>query len=157
MTKGGNEEEGGTGSSPDLKQRVASSHPISPSGRKENAQIELRTSEERVGRLRRKRHELGGTVALQYIVLATFFQEEKYANDFVEGRLFANRLSYFKKLEGDERRGDEDEGAIVFQRGNFTLELTVVDEDTGEAQTDRITIGGSDVETSPGNASQLVR
>ena len=81
-------------------------------------------------------------------LLAKFFREEKHANDFVEGRLFANRLSYFKKLEGDKGRGDEDEGAIVFPRGSFTLELTAVNEDTGE-EIDRITIGGSDVETSP--------
>ena len=81
-------------------------------------------------------------------VLAKFFQEEKYANDFVEGKLFANRLSYFKELEGDEKRGDEDEGAIVFPLGNFTLDLRVVNEDIGE-ETDFPTIGGSDVVTSP--------
>ena len=80
--------------------------------------------------------------------LAKFFQEEKYANDFVEGKLFANRLSYFKELEGDQERGDEDEGAIVFPLGSFTLDLTVINEDTGE-ETDLPTIGGSDVVTSP--------
>lgn len=80
-------------------------------------------------------------------VLVKFFQEEKYANDFIEGKLFANRLSYFKKLEGDEQRGDEDEGAIVHERGQFTLNLTAVDPDTGE-EIDQCTIGGSDLETS---------
>lgn len=79
--------------------------------------------------------------------LIKFFQEEKHANDFIEGKLFANRLSYFKKLEGDEQRGDEDEGAIVHERGQFTLNLTVVDPDTGE-EIDHCTIDGSDLATS---------
>ena len=86
--------------------------------------------------------------AVLIYVLVKFFQKEEYANDFIEGKLFANRLSYFKKLEGDEKRGDEDEGAVVFPLGNFTLNLTVLNEDTGE-ETILPAIGGPDVVTSP--------
>ena len=43
-----------------------------------------------------------------------FFDEEMYANDFICGKLFANRLSYFRRLEEYEyaNRGDRYEGVI---------------------------------------------
>ena len=43
-----------------------------------------------------------------------FFDDEKYVNDFISGKLFANRLSYFKNIEKDEyvSRGDRHEGVV---------------------------------------------
>ena len=44
--------------------------------------------------------------------LVKFFDDEKCVNDFISGKLFANRLSYFKKIEKDEyvSRSDRHEG-----------------------------------------------
>ena len=64
--------------------------------------------------------------------LAKFFQEKEHANDFVNGRLFANRISYFKKIEGQDGRGDEDEGAIMSKDDDITIELTATNVETGE-------------------------
>ena len=36
--------------------------------------------------------------------LVKVFEQEEHARDFVNGAIFANRLSHFKKLEGDEGR-----------------------------------------------------
>lgn len=42
------------------------------------------------------------------------FQNEKYLNDFISGKLFMNRLSYFQEIEGDldDNRGDKHEGVL---------------------------------------------
>jgi hypothetical protein len=44
--------------------------------------------------------------------LVKIFDNKKHAKDFVDVKLFANRLSYFRLLEGDEQanRGDKHEG-----------------------------------------------
>ena len=58
--------------------------------------------------------------------LAKFFEKERYANDFVNGRLYANRLSFFKRIEddGDAYRRDEHEGTIVWgQPGLAQIEI----------------------------------
>ena len=48
------------------------------------------------------------------------YKEEKWANDLMAGRLYANRLSYFRRAEKAEEvglyQGDPDEGSIVHQR-----------------------------------------
>ena len=64
--------------------------------------------------------------------LAKFFREKEHANDFIRGQLFANRISYFKRIEGHDGRGDEDEGAIMSKNDGLTLELTATDVETGE-------------------------
>ena len=64
--------------------------------------------------------------------LAKFFHEQEYANGFVRGRLFANRLPYFKQIEGDDGRGDEYEGAIMSGSNDLTVTLTAKDAETGE-------------------------
>jgi len=38
--------------------------------------------------------------------------QEKYKNDFLDGKLHLNTLTYFKSLEGDELRSDRDEGVV---------------------------------------------
>ena len=45
---------------------------------------------------------------------AKLFDDEKFANDFICGKLFANRLSYFRRLEEHEHanRSDRREGVI---------------------------------------------
>lgn len=42
------------------------------------------------------------------------FDNEKYANDFINGKIFANRLSYFRNLEEtqESNRGDKHEGVV---------------------------------------------
>ena len=46
--------------------------------------------------------------------LVKVFSDKKYAEDFVNGKLFANRLSYFRKLEEEQQanRGDRHEGVV---------------------------------------------
>lgn len=43
-----------------------------------------------------------------------FFNDEQYVEDFIEGKIFANRLSYFKRIEANEdfNRTDKHEGVI---------------------------------------------
>jgi hypothetical protein len=46
------------------------------------------------------------------------FDEKKYAMDFIKGKLFSNRLSYFRNLEESQgaNRGDKNEGVVsLFQ------------------------------------------
>lgn len=66
------------------------------------------------------------------VFLAKVFQYAKYADDFVEGKLYANRLAYFKKLEDSGVRGDQDEGAIMPQSDDLTIDLTATNQSTGE-------------------------
>ena len=45
--------------------------------------------------------------------LVKFFAEERYADDFVRGKIYANSLSYFKEIEeSDSNRGDRHEGVL---------------------------------------------
>ena len=64
------------------------------------------------------------------IYLAKIFREAKHAHDFLKGKLYANGLAYFKRIE-DDPRGDEDEGAIMPKRDGLTIELTAT-QTTGE-------------------------
>ena len=46
--------------------------------------------------------------------LAKVFNKREHAEAFLKGSMYANRLSYFKDIEGaDNARGDEFEGAIM--------------------------------------------
>ena len=77
------------------------------------------------------------------LFLVKVFEQEEHARDFVNGTMFANRLFHFKKLEGDEGRGDEYEGAIMLQSEDLILTLKATNQDTGEV--DEITITGDDL------------
>lgn len=48
------------------------------------------------------------------------FDNEKYAKDFMEGKIYANRLSYFKAIEEKEaaNRGDRHEGVLGWYQQN---------------------------------------
>lgn len=41
--------------------------------------------------------------------LVKVFEKKEYAEDFIKGKLFLNRVSYFKKIEDKENRGDKHE------------------------------------------------
>ena len=51
-----------------------------------------------------------------------FFDDEKYVNDFISGKIYANRLSYFKKIEenGDFSRIDRHEGVFGWFQPNLS-------------------------------------
>ena len=70
--------------------------------------------------------------------LAKVFSEPGYADDLMGGKLYANRFSYFKRIENDHIRGDPEEGAIMPQLDGLTIELTGTDSTTGEVNTIRI-------------------
>ena len=73
--------------------------------------------------------------------LAKVFQKREYADKFIRGEMYCNRLSWFKKLEDQEGRSDTDEGAIVPQLEGLSVTLEVSDPDTGKV-VDRHTMQG---------------
>ena len=64
--------------------------------------------------------------------LVKFFQKKEHASDFVKGKMFANRLSHFKRIEDHDGRGDEYEGAIMSKSDSLVLKLEATDSETGE-------------------------
>ena len=70
--------------------------------------------------------------------LMKVFSEAQQADDFVKGKVYANRLCYFKNIEDSEVRGDRDEGAIVLPRDGLTIDMAATNQATGEV--DRIRI-----------------
>ena len=50
--------------------------------------------------------------------LIKFFDNEDHGRDFVSGRIYANTLAKFKRLEDvdDSGRGDRNEGTIAFRK-----------------------------------------
>jgi|TARA_B110000211_G_scaffold83857_1_gene98166 hypothetical protein len=50
--------------------------------------------------------------------LVKIFDNESYADDFIRGNIFANRLSYFRKLEEGEssNRSDQHEGVVSWHQ-----------------------------------------
>ena len=72
--------------------------------------------------------------------LAKFIEKKEYADDFLQGKLFLNSLRYFKEIEGEDGRGDENEGAIVMPLDDdFIFTLTATNAETGEGSEVRIT------------------
>ena len=82
--------------------------------------------------------------------LLKIFTEKQHAESFLRGDMYANRLSWFRKIgesdgRGDEYegavfrkieesdgRGDEYEGAVMLQRDNLIMNLTAMNKETGE-------------------------
>ena len=56
--------------------------------------------------------------------LSKFFSEEHHAEQFVRGRLYANRLGYFRELESQSVRADAYEGVSLL-RGDVSLAATI--------------------------------
>ena len=81
------------------------------------------------------------------LFLLKAFQTKTYANDFVAGRIFANRLSYFKKIESRDGQGDRYEGAIMLRRDDLVLELQATVARTREVN--RIVIPGNEFADRP--------
>ena len=79
------------------------------------------------------------------LFLVKVFEKEEHARDFVNGEIFANRLFHFKKLEGDEGRGDEYEGAIMPQLEGSIITFKGTNHDTGEVEVNEITITEADL------------
>ena len=65
---------------------------------------------------------------------AKFFSEQLHADQFMRGSLYANRLVYFRELEGDPSRSDTYEG-VGLMRGDLDLSATI-----GGSHTERITV-----------------
>ena len=74
-------------------------------------------------------------------MLVKVFSEQDHAYRFLQGELYARRLSWFKNLEGDDERGDDHEAAAVLPRDGTTITMeTVVD---GKLQ--KVRIGKDDL------------
>ena len=81
------------------------------------------------------------------VFLAKVFSEPGHADDLIKGKLYANRLSYFKNIEGDPTRGDPEEGAIMPQLEGLAFELTSTNPTTGEVN--KVTITKDDLAAPP--------
>ena len=66
------------------------------------------------------------------VFLAKVFEKKEHAEAFLKGSMYANRLSYFKNLEGAYGRGDEYEGAIMPPLDDFAFTLKATDPTTRE-------------------------
>ena len=66
--------------------------------------------------------------------LVKVFSEQDHANKFLRGELSVRRLSWFKKLDGDDGRGDEYEAAIMPRRDNLIITLESKDVVSGEVE-----------------------
>ncbi len=67
-------------------------------------------------------------------LLAKVFSDKRYAEQFLEGKLYANRLSEFKRIEDDLTRGDEYEGGVMIDPDEISMVMQSQDSKTGEAQ-----------------------
>ncbi len=54
-----------------------------------------------------------------------FFEKKEYAADFIKGKIYANKLSYFKKAESDTNvKMDKNEGvSAIFQPNKSTIKI----------------------------------
>ena len=66
--------------------------------------------------------------------LVKVFSVQDHADKFLRGELYARRLSWFKNLKGDDRRGDEHEAAIMPRRDNLIITLKAKNVVTGEVE-----------------------
>ncbi|WP_159817115.1 hypothetical protein [Colwellia sp. 20A7] len=59
----------------------------------------------------------------EIIMFVKIFENERYRDDFLSGKLYMNRLSYFQKVEEDAtaNRGDRHEGALAWLQPNKIL------------------------------------
>lgn len=65
--------------------------------------------------------------------LAKFFKNERHAEQLIRGRLYANKLSYFRAIEGDAARNDTYEGVTLWRGGELKI-WPSTDDDRGEHQ-----------------------
>ena len=82
------------------------------------------------------------------VFLAKVFDKKEHAEAFLKGAMYANRLSYFKEMEGrDNARGDDYEGAILPPLGGLVVELDAKNPST--EQVESITFTGTDLDAPP--------
>ena len=81
------------------------------------------------------------------VFLVKVFSDQVHAGKFLQGEMYARRLSWFKELENDTDRGDDHEAAVVSHLDGFTITLNPTDLATGE--TEEVTITGSDLARPP--------
>lgn len=68
------------------------------------------------------------------LLLAKVFCNKRYAEQFLQGKLYANRLSKFKYIEGDLARGDEYEGGIMIDPDGILMRIQRHNLETKELQ-----------------------
>ena len=78
---------------------------------------------------------------------AKIYEKVEHADAFIRGSLFANRLSYFKRIENLDGRGDKYEGAIMPRLDGLSITLTCTDIENGEVS--EITIPVEDFAAPP--------
>lgn len=67
-------------------------------------------------------------------ILVKMFSEKDHADKFMQGEIYARRLSWFRTLEGDDQRGDEHEATIVYNRENIRIALEPTNIETGKTE-----------------------
>ncbi|MDE0141161.1 MAG: hypothetical protein OXI80_00120 [Caldilineaceae bacterium] len=84
------------------------------------------------------------------LFLAKVFPKRSYAEEFLQGKLYANRLSKFRCIEDDFVRGDKDEGGrgdkyeggVMINRKGIVMTIQSQDPETGEEE--EVTLEESD-------------
>lgn len=64
-------------------------------------------------------------ITLHSCLFLKIFSEENHLNDFLAGNLFMKPVTYFKKLEDNQIRGDEFEGADASYRGSDVYPMLI--------------------------------
>ena len=91
---------------------------------------------------------LGGLAGVAVIhFLVKVFSEEAYADKFLRGEMYANRLSWFKRLEGSDGRGDEYEAASMLRPDGLIIRLEARNVETGKVQ--GVTVPADDLAAPP--------
>ena len=67
-------------------------------------------------------------------LLAKVFCNRRYAEQFLQGKLYANRLSKFKCIEEDLARGDKYEGGAIIDPSRISMMIQSQNLETGELQ-----------------------
>ena len=65
------------------------------------------------------------------IGLVKLYEVEQHAHDLLNGTMFANPVSYYKRLESENKRRDTEEGSTTFPlTDDFRMEIATADKTT---------------------------
>ena len=67
-------------------------------------------------------------------LLAKVFSKKRYAEEFLQGKLYANRLAEFKRIDDDLARGDEYEGGVMINPDGISMRIQSQDQEAGESR-----------------------
>lgn len=67
-------------------------------------------------------------------LLARVFSKKSHAEQFLQGKIYANRLSAFKKMDKDLARGDEYEGGVMSDPSDISMMLQCLNLETEKLQ-----------------------